>query len=133
MYKQFVPYKLSLKLKELGFDEPCLAMYSDGQLDMWLQDQYDFRSIGEEDGFQFKNSMWNDCRFVAALLWQQAFDFIREKYSYEVSIRKIIDEDRYMTSIYMLQVEDILEQVDCITYQETRLACLEKLIEIIRI
>jgi hypothetical protein len=27
MKNQFVSYELSVKLKELGFDEPCLAVY----------------------------------------------------------------------------------------------------------
>ena len=28
MSKEFVPYELAVKLKELGFDEPCLGYYS---------------------------------------------------------------------------------------------------------
>lgn len=84
MEEYFVSYKLALGLKELNFDEPCLAMYSDQQLDMWLQDQYDFRSIDEESGFQFKNSMWNDTRFVAAPLYQQAFDWMEDQYNISV-------------------------------------------------
>ena len=27
MKKEFVPYELAVKLKELGFDEPCLGNY----------------------------------------------------------------------------------------------------------
>ena len=28
MKREFVPYELALKLKELGFDEPCLFLYN---------------------------------------------------------------------------------------------------------
>src|ERR1039457_228403 len=81
MTKLFVPYKLAEDLKKIGFDEPCLAMYSDENLDMWLQDQYDLRSEGEEDGFQFKNSDYDDSRYVAAPLYQQVIDWFYEKHN----------------------------------------------------
>jgi hypothetical protein len=32
MTKEFVPYELAVKLKELGFDEPCLKSYGDDGL-----------------------------------------------------------------------------------------------------
>jgi hypothetical protein len=30
MEKEFVPYELAVKLKELGFDEPCFGYYDEG-------------------------------------------------------------------------------------------------------
>jgi hypothetical protein len=27
LQKEFVPYELALRMKQLGFDEPCLAIY----------------------------------------------------------------------------------------------------------
>jgi hypothetical protein len=32
MEKEFVPYELALKLKKLGFDEPCFGLYEHGKL-----------------------------------------------------------------------------------------------------
>jgi hypothetical protein len=32
MSKEFIPYEQALELKELGFDEPCLAVYRGGSL-----------------------------------------------------------------------------------------------------
>ena len=32
MEKEFVPYELAVKLKALGFDEPCFGYYVDGEL-----------------------------------------------------------------------------------------------------
>ena len=29
MKKEFIPYKLALELKELGFDEPCFTKFED--------------------------------------------------------------------------------------------------------
>lgn len=31
MKKEFVPYELAVKLKELGFDEPCLAVFNESK------------------------------------------------------------------------------------------------------
>ena len=32
MNKEFIPYEQALELKELGFNEPCLAIYNDSGL-----------------------------------------------------------------------------------------------------
>src|SRR5690606_34285503 len=69
MEKQFVPYELSVKLKELGFDEECFG---------W----YDFETFKEA------NIKWSHCSNYdlnwsklncTAPLWQQAFDWFRDK------------------------------------------------------
>lgn len=82
----FISYELANTAKEKGFDEPCLAMYDDEKINMWLQDLYDFRSEGEEDGFQFKNSMWDDSRFIAAPSHQQIIDWFREVHNLHITI-----------------------------------------------
>ena len=39
MEKEFVDYKIALELKELGFDEPCIAGYSNSteKLELWKE------------------------------------------------------------------------------------------------
>lgn len=68
MEKQFVPYKLAVKLKELGFDEECLTCYcnhwKDLQPYLWDVNQPDY---GE---------YWDLNSKVYAPLWQQAFDWL---------------------------------------------------------
>lgn len=86
MKNQFVPYELAVKLKELGFDENCLAGYS-----MWQNPTKNSVDI------QFhipsgKYSNWSPIPFygkythrtkdlVKTPLWQQAFDWIRENFN----------------------------------------------------
>jgi len=41
--KEFVPYKQSLQLKELGFDEPCFTWYWD---DIGLYNGLEFGKLG---------------------------------------------------------------------------------------
>lgn len=64
MEKQFVPYELAVKLKELGFDEPCFGCY--------LDDKYLCKELTErQDYFAGQEA--------SAPLWQQAFEFFRER------------------------------------------------------
>jgi hypothetical protein len=60
MKKEFVPYELALKIKELGFDEPCFGFYyDDGEL-------------------QIKEGNHYPLGYLNAPLFQQAFRWFRE-------------------------------------------------------
>jgi hypothetical protein len=67
MDKEFVTYEQSLALKELGFDEDCLAFYNGKFLD--------------SSDYNFDNGTSKDIGLcVKAPLKQQVFRFFREKY-----------------------------------------------------
>lgn len=63
MEKQFVPYELAVKLKELGFEFESLGAYMDKELFLWQ----------DKDTTQFIDF------HVEAPIWQQAFEFILTK------------------------------------------------------
>jgi hypothetical protein len=65
MDKEFVAYALALRMKLIGFDEPCLA---------WFVSE----SYGLELGNVVKSDLIKDA--VLAPLFQQAFRWFREKY-----------------------------------------------------
>ena len=115
MNNLFVPYEQALHLKELGFQEECLAYYH--------QDQ-----MLEKDSLGIKRDHYRGKFGVLAPLYQQAFRFFREKYNlchhihvnifkYEWYIEHRIEDEEY-------------EGYDYSTYEESELACLKKLIEI---
>lgn len=110
MTKEFVPYELAVKLKELGFDEPCFATWSGEILDMSLQ-------------------IPSDDYFTKAPIFSQAFRWFKEKY--DVNGYQSIYQT--MNSGYALQSMEENDQTDCYfkTYEEAELACLTKLIEIV--
>jgi len=128
MEKEFVPYQEALALKELGFDEPCVAFY----------EEFKRLSIGfnwlNEGG---KNSNLQEC---TAPLYQQAFRFFREKYDVHYSIdRECSQHDHkwgYNWSLYNYTDtvnEYLTSHPDAPagewvyeTYEEAELACLEK-------
>lgn len=69
MEKEFIPYEQALILKELGFDELCLARFDGGG----------FRMLPAYA--PLKNSEIKEAWFCVAPLYQQAFDWFRIRYN----------------------------------------------------
>jgi hypothetical protein len=120
--QEFIPYKQALELKELGFDEPCLAYYN-------VNNELTFTSIVSQN----TNSFWlaNPNNITSAPLYQQAFRWFREK-----GYRFTLSSD-YENGIYYFDVwksNQFMFETDYIhnTYEEAELACLKKLIEIVK-
>lgn len=114
MKEQFLPYNLALELKELGFNEDCLAFYS-----AYPKEERKFMIVSE---FRASKKLFlkNDygLNTVTAPLWQQAFNFLWNKTGkYLIPIKT--DEDTWLGLGTHYR-----------TYEEARLVCLKKLIEI---
>ena len=118
MEKEFVTYELALRMKSLGFDEPCFGHYSNGEL------VYSSHTNNNMQRFRY-----------SAPLYQQAFRWFREKYNLicRVSVTSYgctLDEQEFycvITSKYGTASYEIFN-----TYEEAELDCLEKLIEIVK-
>jgi len=133
MEKQFITYEQSLALKELGFDEPCFGQF------------YKHSSQEKEELRLFQDCDWNDrttsywvtnisSHFISAPTFSQAFEFFREKYGYDVTIKKIT-KDKYQFIIELICVEDTSYHfVDYYfdSYNEAESACIDKLIKIVK-
>ena len=128
MEKEFIPYEQALALKELGFDEPCLAMF----------DEY---KIFEYNSILHNANILIDC--VSAPLYPQAFRWFREKYN--------LHANPYTTDMgaieYCFQIRDLYSEKYVYdnfvgagssyngtfnTPEEAELECLKKLIEILK-
>ena len=123
--KDFVPYEQALALKELGFDEPCFGFYTyKGGIRRYTN--FD----GELNDFQtLKNSsiiMGNG--WCAVPTFSQAFRWFREKHELYSFVFKFDEGFGYET--YKEGVTQTNESFD--TYEEAELACLKKLIEIVK-
>ena len=108
MKKEFVNYNQALKLKALGFDEPCFKCKVIGQehLDYTPTDYDDFPEQKEKE--------------VLIPTFSQAFRWFREKYNLHHCIMKM--HDYFFDKTLRIHTE---------TYEEAELACLDKLIEIV--
>jgi hypothetical protein len=122
MKNEFVPYEQALELKELGFDEPCFGFYNYlGQLILMVQEN---ENVIET----YKNSYVKIGKQYAAPLYQQAFRWFRDKHNLYNTISK---------NGYMIEGEtngDFLRitKLSLKSYEEAELACLKKLIELVK-
>ena len=120
MNKEFIPEEQALDLKELGFDEPCMAQWNDSN---------------GFDGFggNYRNSYFTYPDQVAAPLYQQAFRWFREKYNLHSTIH--LNSKGYFATI----TKKVNNLTPCIfsseifnAPEEAELECLKKLIEIVK-
>ena len=120
MEREFVPYDLALELKELDFDEPCFAIY------------------GKSEGYLFKIhtdkfDTVDELHFIKAPTFSQAFRFFREKYGLHYIICKNIQMDGYgYREVVLIPYMEENENTIFKTYEEAELACLVKLIDIVK-
>jgi hypothetical protein len=112
MKKEFTTHKQALALKDLGFDEPCIAKYNSNE----------FLFIGEELPITETE--------VLAPLKQQVFKWFRKKYELHSTITSISQESWQWHITKPGESLGKLYNEDFYTYEEAESACLDKLIEI---
>ena len=125
--KEFIPYEQALALKELGFDEPCLAYWynetptnPEGQCLVYYKKPWDEQKI--------INGIIRD--YYVAPTYSQSFRWFRGKYK----IRFIIQSSMSDLGEYFKVIFPNGEQrnVSYNTYEEAELACIKQLIEIVK-
>jgi hypothetical protein len=124
MEKEFVPYELALKLKELGFDEECFSYYD-------LNNKPNF--------FGSDNLMDTHCVQVNRPTYSQAFRWFREEhylissiYQLSVNVKTGLSSFEYMIDkLNNLGLSQFIEDFPYNTYEEAEIACLENLIELV--
>jgi hypothetical protein len=119
MEKEFVNYTEALALKELGFDEPCLAKHDLKHILLRIEECKNQENAQEFD-------------YILAPLYQQAFRWFREKYGLCSWIT--MELGNKSTFCWVLSGEHTSTQYAAYfhTYEEAELACLTKLIEIVK-
>lgn len=139
----FIPYAEALAMKELGFDEECLTWFRDGELVTWVEDDFDVSYPGDSKFIGYTNSDLHD--IVTAPLYQQAFKWFRDKhfmmhlispYEFKCEIEFLDDFSdseqygRFYNHIHLC--DDDGDELKFKTYEEAELACLRKLIELVK-
>ena len=127
--KEFVLYPEALELKQLGFDEPCFGWFaSDNSLVKEITTKTDF---------------------ILAPTFSQAFKLFREKYGYDCSFEDelVYDDDDTeieMWHFFIYKTKQASDKkmtfcsnnygtyVESFCREEAELACLRKLIEIVK-
>jgi hypothetical protein len=123
MEKEFVTIDLALRMKALGFDEPCFgAFYDDGKLFIHWNDNVD----ADELFISQEKCEYYDYECLAPT-WQQAFRWFREEYNIYAVPMPFSGKNAF----YIQVSGKGALKFDYDTYEEAELACLEKLIEIV--
>ena len=153
--EQFVTYEIALKLKELGFDEECLAYYSkEGVYADIDYNKTNFvllssKKMGELVGHgSVNNSLFkwlkeNDktsgelytlSESVTASLWQQAIDFLREKYLLHIEIQSpdYPDDVNFSWNIHKICEFGSLASGESFDYYKVREQAILKCIELLK-
>ena len=128
MNKEFVPYELALELKQLGFDEPCLAFY-DGK----NAESFYFNNIRDASGDYIPFQKHDRLEWFGAPLYQQVFRWFREKHNILGKVRNL-NTHTIKHQYYAEIVEPITVSSYSIydSYEEAELECLRKLIEVVK-
>jgi hypothetical protein len=118
MENEFVSHQIALRMKVLGYDEPCFGFFNwDGV----------FRRLHFLDGSMFLNN--NSC---LAPTYHSAFKWFRNKHG----LKSWIQEHTVDTFIYEIRPHVLCDYEEDETYvydnhEQTELACIEKLCEIV--
>jgi hypothetical protein len=146
MNKEFIPYTQALALRELGFNEPCFTTYDD---DKRLRNPFDYEKSEDEENISYiedsKEFIHNSdltfenfnghpnhyTQFITAPLYQQAFRWFREKHGWVGGIRLLTNSVPGIIGEFT-KGKDYSFMIIATTYEEAELACLNKLIELIK-
>jgi len=133
MYKEFIPYEQALELKELGFDEDCLAFYILCKSENINTPLLRISKIESQKIIDAANNRF-DAKYVLAPLYQQAFRWFREKYglfpTIETNIKNLVVKKWFFSICNVNGTWQVATSHE--TYEEAELACLKKLIEIVK-
>ena len=136
MTQEFIPYESALALKELGFDEPCFGWFRSTLIPSNFTEFF----LETEFGMNESPSDWVNSNFLdeacSAPLYQQAFRWFREKYDLRIWIESNYGVLKFEYVIATTNFNFIDKQFNDLsaykTYEEAELACLIKLIEIVK-
>ncbi len=139
---EFIPYKEAVKLKELGFNEPCMAKYDislteqsheeDGKSGPfgWEKGEVLFSKeffINNYKGVDHSDENWIS---VGAPTWRSAFEWLREKHGLMSHVERGENPTNYFPVIHN-QSHKYNPKMWFEEYGVAELACLEGLIKIV--
>jgi hypothetical protein len=126
LHEQFIPHQQSLDMKELLFDEECLAIHS-------------VNLMTENEDYELKiGGIWTNQELVGSIkapMYSQVFDWFREKHDLHSYIDQWILTTGELVYDYAIISDDIDEEDDgrnWKTVKEAQLACLVDLISIVK-
>ena len=148
MTKEFLPYDRALKLKQLGFEDECMAYYEMSLTEVeheedgtsgpfgWKKGEVSFEKrffVNNLKGVDHSNENWIE---FAAPLFQQAFRWFRNEHGVSIYISPLEDGSAFYHMVYTNINVPYSNRICSLpskwnTYEEAELACLDKMIQIV--
>ena len=127
MEKEFVPYKLAVKLNVFGFDEPCFGYYDGNH-------NFKYMFEGKPENFSYRTfPLGHSVGWISAPTYSQAFRWF--DYSTEWSGFIVPSKEEGCFEWWIQNYTDPQLSIESEDWyrgrEEAELACLEKLIEIV--
>jgi hypothetical protein len=124
MREEFVSFEVAVNLKNVGFDEPCIALYKNKKLRYEIKDCNGIVDFYNEGGKVIS---------YLAPTFSQAFRFFREKYKMAIINPDWNNKFKYeIFNLHLLNQGVLVTKSGFETYEEAELACLQKMIEIVK-
>jgi hypothetical protein len=129
--KEFVTYELALRMKALGFDEPCFNLYHLNRREL----MYVCPNIGEVATYKYDNH--NKTNHISAPTFSQTFRWFRENHFLSSDIAERMRDGKRITHFFISDLKTnnkffkTISSKSFTDYDEAELACLTKLIEIV--
>ena len=136
MEKEFIPYGQALDLKGLGFNEPCFGLFVSMNNELLIKEM-----PNQQESEQYFGG-------ILAPTYSQAFRWFREKHKLNGEVTHLPNVEKYgiiTSNMADMKPKDLSKNenfergkkvtnnfVKYETYEEAELACLEKLIEIVK-
>jgi hypothetical protein len=135
MEKEFIPYELALRMKQLHFDEQCFGWYETGDKNLVIN--FNNFPLSEDQKKRVGLYLINNSNSslpqwaVSAPVYSQVFRWFRKDYNLSVSI-SLISQD------YFYEIrrdgDQFIDKPDSYkSYEEAELVCLGELIEIVEV
>ena len=118
--KEFVPYQEALEMKALGFDEPCFGWFT-------------LEGGGAKPMFILEKCYNQDVGLCLGPTFSQAFRWFREKHNICHQITRAGRDGEFNAFVNdYIYGNNGKYSPSIFTYEEAELACLRKLIEIVK-
>ena len=130
MNKEFVTYEQALALKELGFDESCIAWFAETKEIQIALDVYKKWTKKPCNNSNIVSVFNTDC--ITAPLKSQVFRWFREKYGM-LGVVNVAPQGFYYYDINKIdKYKEINQDVDFDSFEEAEDECINHIIKLIK-
>lgn len=128
MIEEFVPYELALKLKQLGFNEPCIMQRSVVDDLIFCVNLFGHPTYKTNIESQLDSAL----EYISAPTYSQVFKWFRKEHDLNAFITTESDNHAFVGYNANIDSDNLLCKIGIFdTYIDAEDACIEKLIELL--